>query len=114
MSGGGVTPFSPTPWIYVTGALPPSTEKLCVAGTTEYDEENGIGLVMYVNSESNLIVWKMSDGTKQGTTVPLPDNYKNKLRAAFENKTGITIGYFILHPYTEETIDIESSIAINS
>lgn len=86
----------------------------CVAGTTEYDEENGIGLVMYVESGNNMIVWKMSDGTKQGTTVPVSSDYQNMLRTAFENKTGTTIGYFIFHPYTEETIDIESSITINS
>lgn len=86
----------------------------CVAGTTEFDEENGIGLVMYVESGNNMIVWKMSDGTKQGTTVPVSSDYQNMLRTAFENKTGTRIGYFIFHPYTEETIDIESSITINS
>lgn len=86
----------------------------CIAGTTEFDEENGIGLVMYVESGNNMIIWKMSDGTKQGTTVPVSSDYQNMLRSAFENKTGITIGYFIFHPYTEETIDIESSITINS
>lgn len=86
----------------------------CVAGTTEFDEENGIGLVMYVESGNNMIVWKMSDGTKQGTTVPVSSDYQNMLRSAFENKTGTTIGYFIFHPYREETIDIESSITINS
>ena len=56
----------------------------------------------------------MSDGTKQGTVVPLTSDYQNMLRSAFENKTGTTIGYFIFHTYTEETIDIESSITINS
>lgn len=86
----------------------------CVAGTTEFDEENGIGLVMYVESGNNMIVWKMSDGTKQGTTVPVSSEYQNMLRTAFENKTGTRIGYFIFHPYTEESINIESSITINS
>jgi hypothetical protein len=86
----------------------------CIAGTTEYDEENGIGLVMYIESGNNMIVWKMSDGTKQGTTVPVSSDYQNMLRTAFENKTGTTIGYFIFHPYNEDTIDIESSITINS
>lgn len=86
----------------------------CVAGTTELDEEGGIGLVLYVNSESNLIVWKMSDGTKQGTAVPLTTEYQSMLKSEFENKTGETIGYIIIHRYTEETIDIESSITINS
>jgi len=86
----------------------------CVAGTTEFDDEEGIGLVLYVNSESNIIVWKMSDGTKQGYEFPVSDDYKNKLKTAFENKTGTTIGYFIFHVYTEETIDIESSITINT
>lgn len=86
----------------------------CVAGTTEFDEESGIGLVMYVESGNNMIVWKMSDGTKQGTTVPVSSDYQNKLRTAFENKTGTTIGYFIFLQYTEETINIESSITINS
>ena len=114
MSGGGVTPFSPTPWLFDTGDTPLSMGQNCVAGTTEYDEENGIGLVMYVESGNNMIVWKMSDGTKQGTTIPVSSDYQKMLRSAFENKTGTTIGYFILHPYTEETIDIESSITINS
>lgn len=114
MSGGGVTPFSPTPWIFNTGDSPRSMGQNCIAGTTEFDEENGIGLVMYVESGNNMIVWKMSDGTKQGTTVPVSSDYQNMLRTAFENKTGITIGYFIFHPYTEETIDIGSSITINS
>lgn len=114
MSGGGVTPFIPTPWIFVTSAPPPSMEQVCVAGTTEYDEENGIGLVMYVESGNNMIVWNVSDGTKQGTTAPVSDVEKNMLKSAFENKTGTEIGYFIFHPYTEETIDIESSIKINS
>lgn len=86
----------------------------CVAGTTELDEEEGIGLVLYVNSESNLIVWKMSDGTKQENTVPLTTEYQSMLKSEFENKTGVTIGYIIIHRYTEETIDIESSITINS
>lgn len=86
----------------------------CVAGTTENDEDEGIGLVLYVNSESNLIVWKMSNGTKQGTEVPLTTDYKSMLKSEFENKTGITIDYIIIHPYTGETIDIESSITINS
>ena len=88
----------------------------CVAGTTEYDEDEdeGIGLVLYTNSEGQLIVWKMSDGTKQGTAVPLTTDYQSMLKSEFENKTGITIGYIIIHPYTEETIDIESSITINS
>jgi len=56
----------------------------------------------------------MSDGTKQGYEFPVSDDYKNKLKTAFENKTGTTIGYFIFHVYTEETIDIESSITINT
>lgn len=86
----------------------------CVAGTTELDEGEGIGLVLYVNSESNLIVWKMNDGTKQGNVVPLTTDYQNMLKSEFENKTGVTIGYIIIHRYTEETIDIESSIKINS
>ena len=86
----------------------------CVAGTTEYDEDEGIGLVLYVNSESNLIVWKMSNGTKQGTVVPLTTDYQSMLKSEFENKTGITIDYIIIHPYTGETIDVESSITINS
>lgn len=114
MSGGGVTPFSPTPWIFDTGESPQTMGQNCVAGTTEFDEENGIGLVMYVESGSNMIVWKMSDGTKQGTTVPVSSEYKNMLRTAFENKTGTRIGYFVFHPYTEESINIESSITINS
>lgn len=86
----------------------------CVAGTTEYDEDEGIGLVLYVNSESNLIVWKMSDGTKQGTAVPLTTDYQSMLKSEFENKTGITIDYIIIHPYTGDTINVESSITINS
>ena len=114
MSGGGETPFSPTPWLYDTGGAPETMGEYCVAGTTEYDEENGIGLVMYVESGNNIIIWKLSDGTKQGGSFPVSDEYKNKLRTAFENKTGTTIGYFIFHPYTEETIDIESSIKINA
>lgn len=56
----------------------------------------------------------MSDGTKQGTVVPLTTEYQSMLKSEFENKTGITIDYVIIHPYTEETIDIESSITINS
>ena len=56
----------------------------------------------------------MSDGTKQGTVIPLTTDYKNRLKSEFENKTGITIDYIIIHPYTGETIDIESSITINS
>lgn len=114
IDGGGDTPFSPTPWIFDTGAAPQSMGQNCVAGTTEFDEENGIGLVMYVESGSNIIIWKMSDGTKNEYTFPVSSDYQNMLRTAFQNKTGITIGYFIFHPYTEETIDIESSITINS
>lgn len=56
----------------------------------------------------------MSDGTKQGNVVPLTTEYQSMLKSEFENKTGITIGYIIIHRYTEETIDIESSITINS
>lgn len=56
----------------------------------------------------------MSDGTKQGNVVPLTTEYQNMLKSEFENKTGVTIGYIIIHRYTEETIDIESSITINS
>lgn len=56
----------------------------------------------------------MSDGTKQGTAVPLTTEYQSMLKSEFENKTGVTIGYIIIHRYTEETIDIESSITINS
>lgn len=113
MIGGGVTPFSPTPWIFDAGETPSTIGKIGVAGTTEYDENEGIGLVLYVNSESNLIVWKMSDGTKQGTEIPLTTDYQNMLKSEFENKTGITIDYIINHPYTGETIDIESSIIIS-
>ncbi len=114
MSGGGVTPFSPTPWKFDTGTTSQTMGLNCVAGTTEYDEDEGIGLVLYTNSEGQLIVWKMSNGTKQGTAVPLTTDYQSMLKSEFENKTGITIGYIIIHPYTEETIDIESSITINS
>ena len=78
----------------------------CVAGTTELDEEEGIGLVLYVNSESNLIVWKMNDGTRKENVVPLTTEYQNMLKSEFENKTGITIDYIIIHQYTGETIDI--------
>ena len=56
----------------------------------------------------------MSDGTKQGNALQVSDDFKNMLKTAFENKTGDTIGYFIFHVYTEETVDIESSITINS
>jgi hypothetical protein len=86
----------------------------CVAGSTEYDENEGIGLVLYVNSESNIIVWNMSDGTKSGNAFPVTTNYQNVLKSQFESKTGVTIGYIIFHVYTEETINIESSITINS
>ena len=114
MSGGGETPFSPTPWLYDTGAQPQSMNQYCVAGTTEHDDGEGVGLVLYVDSDSNIIIWKMTDGTKQGGSFPVSDEYKNQLRTAFENKRGITIGYFIFHVYTEETIDLESSITINA
>lgn len=86
----------------------------CVAGTTEHDEDEGIGLVLYVNSESNIFVWNMSDGTKQGSAFPVSTDYQSMLKSQFESKTGVTIGYVIFHVYTEETIDIESSITINS
>lgn len=56
----------------------------------------------------------MNDGTRKENVVPLTTEYQNMLKSEFENKTGITIDYIIIHPYTGETIDIESSITINS
>lgn len=56
----------------------------------------------------------MSNGTKQGNVVPLTTEYQSMLKSEFENKTGTRIGYFIFHPYTEDSINIESSITINS
>lgn len=113
MIGGGETPFSPTPWIFDAGALTGTYGLYCVAGTTEFDEENGIGLVLYVADGNNVILWDMQTGAKESSTFPFSGDDINMLKAAYQAKTGETIGYTILHPTTEDSIDIEDYIVIN-